>query len=409
MDFYEQLERSDLQRLEHPHLARDRGVRARALNRFASIFTRRLKPLKPLALVNGMPVYDLTQPPVGSRPFTRIMRTAFGFLVLRREARPLTLVLMTTGACNMRCAHCSAESYVKSGERSLSYEELCDVIDQFVELGGVSMVFSGGEPTLHPRLLDLVARVPADRAVATMFTNGSRLERGYVEELRSAGMFSMLVSIDDPEEAIHDERRRADGAYATALKAMETVREAGMLVGMSSYMTRPALLSGGFQQITRLAEDAGVHQLFLFDTVPTGALLRDREWVLRPADRARLRDWVKAYNGLPYGPGIMGQSWINSGEGCGCFAGFYQFYLTASGEMTPCDFTPISFGNVREEPLADLWRRMRASPEWSERFGDCRMQDPAFRRNTVDLLPQGESLPVRYGRIEELRAARGGS
>jgi len=371
------------------------------------LFRRRLKPLKPLAMVNGMVAYDLTQPPLGSEPSMRIMRTAFRHRFMRQEARPITMVLMTTAACNMHCRHCSAERTMKDGGNSLSYEELCDAIDQFIELGGASVVFSGGEPTLHPRLLDLVARIPADKAIATMFTNGSRIDRAYADELYSAGMFSVLTSIDSPDSCEHDANRNTEGAFDQAVRSARHVREAGMLAGLSSYMSRGNLVDGGFQKLTRLAEDVGVHQLFLFDAVPTGALLHDTEMILGPGNRAKLRDLVSSYNGLPYGPGIMGQSWVNSSEGCGCFAGFYQCYLTADGEFTPCDFTPISFGNVREAPLLDLWRAMRASPEWGKRFGECRMQDPDFRRENIDVIPDGEPLPVRYERVKSLGRERG--
>jgi len=409
VDFFDQLSREDLPRVAHPGLARDRRPASKAVMPLVRLFRRRLRPLKPLAMVNGMVAYDLTQPPLESEPSMRIMRTAFRHRFLRQEARPITMVMMTTGACNMRCRHCSAERTMKDGGNSLSYEELCDVIDQFVELGGASVVFSGGEPTLHPRLLDLVARVPADKAITAMFTNGSRIDPVYAQELYSAGMYSVLVSIDSPDACDHDARRRTDGAFDQAVKAAGAVREAGMLAGLSSYMSRGDLVSGGFQKLTRLAEDVGVHQLFLFDAVPTGALLHDTEMILGPGNRAKLRDMVSSYNGLPYGPGIMGQSWVNSSEGCGCFAGFYQCYLTADGEFTPCDFTPISFGNVREAPLLDLWRAMRDSPEWGRRFSECRMQDPEFRRTHIDVIPEEEPLPVRYDRVRQLgRGIAGG-
>jgi MoaA/NifB/PqqE/SkfB family radical SAM enzyme len=273
VDFFRQLERDDLPRVSHPGLARDRRRSSKALGPLLRLFRRRLEPLKPLALVNGMVAYDLTQPPLASQPSMRIMRTAFGHRFLRREARPITLVLMTTAACNMRCRHCSAERSMRSGGNALSYEELCDVIDQFIDMGGASVVFSGGEPTLHPRLLDLVARVPASEAIAVMFTNGSRLDAGLAGELQSAGLYSALVSIDSPEACEHDAGRNSPGAFEAGVEAARRVREAGMLAGLSSYMGRGALMDGGFQKLTRLAEDVGVHQLFLFDAVPTGALL----------------------------------------------------------------------------------------------------------------------------------------
>jgi MoaA/NifB/PqqE/SkfB family radical SAM enzyme len=101
----------------------------------------------------------------------------------------------------------------------------------------------------------------------------------------------------------------------------------------------------------------------------------------------------------------MGQSWVNSPEGFGCFAGFYQIYVNAQGYVCPCDFTPIHFGNVREEPLQVIFDRLRASEDWGQRFMDCRMQDDCFRERTVDLVPEGTPWPVSYETILELRRA----
>ena len=147
----------------------------------------------------------------------------------------------------------------------------------------------------------------------------------------------------------------------------------------------------------------------MFDAVPTGAFLNERDLVLSPDDRAAIRELVKAQNASPTGPAVMGQSWVNSPEGFGCFAGFYQLYVSANGDVAPCDFTPISFGNVRDEPLGKIWRRMRDSEEWGSRHNECRMQDPEFRRNTVDLVPEGTPWPVPYEALVELRAARDGA
>ena len=408
MDFFEQLKRTDLPAVQIPGIQRTRSFTDRVLNQYLRLFAHRLKPIKPLAMINGdMPVYDLTQPPLYSQAGARLLRTGFEHQVLKREPRPITMVIMLTKACDMHCRHCSAREYMRPGVESMDYEEICDLLDQFIELGGTSVVISGGEPTLHPRLMDVVARVPIDKAVVAMFTNGSRLDATMAAELRSAGLYAALVSLDSSVPEEHDDRRQRKGAYAQALRAVDAVLESGMLGGISTYMSRPDLERGGFDAMMRVAEDTGVHQIFIFDTVPTGALLKERELLLTPAHRAQLRDLVKEYNATPSGPAIMGQSWVNSSEGVGCFAGFYQMYVTAAGDLTPCDFTPITFGNVRKERLETIWRRMRASEDWGVRHPECRMQDTCFRRTTVDLLPDGADLPVPYARILELRKAAG--
>jgi len=406
MDFFEQLSRHDLPAIDYPFVRRATRLSDKLLGAYARRFFDRLKPMKPIALVNGMPAYDLTQPPLDSAPGARVLHTGFEYVFLKRKARPITMVVMLNSACNMHCRHCSARNYIHSGRRPLDTQELKALVDQFIELNGASVIFSGGEPTLHPNLLELIDYVPKDKAVVAMFTNGWNIP-DMASELRGAGLFGTLVSIDSADPDTHDRCRGKEGAFRQGMKALESLEAEGMLAGVSSYMTKPDLLDGGFDRILHLADRMKAHQLFLFDTVPTGALLNEKELLLHPEDRANLRELVKKQNASPTGPAIMGQSWVNSAEGFGCFAGFYQLYVTASGEVTPCDFTPVSFGNVAQEPLDRIWDRMRASPEWGVRHSECRMQDPAFRARTTDLLPQGEELPVRYERLEELRGGKG--
>ena len=42
----------------------------------------------------------------------------------------------------------------------------------------------------------------------------------------------------------------------------------------------------------------------------------------------------------------------------GCGAGFHHLFIDAIGNVCPCDLTPLSFGNVFEEPLEKIWLKM---------------------------------------------------
>ena len=406
MNFFEHLQRSDLPRVEYPFVSRSKRLGDRLLSTYLKRFNSRLQPMKPIALVNGMATYDLTQPPMESEAGSRVLRSGFDYVVRKKPASPIAMVFMLNAACNMKCLHCSARNHMGPDRKPLEYAEIIDLADQFVEMGGSAFVITGGEPTLHPRLLDIIDHVDKSKAVVSMFTNGFKIEE-MADELLSAGLFSALVSLDSDQAAVHDERRQTAGAFDQAVNGVKRMRELGALVGISTYMTRPDLHDGYFDRVVDLGTGLGVQQIFMFDCVPTGAMLHERERVLTPDDRAHLRELVKGQNAAPSGPAIMGQSWVNSPEGFGCFAGFHQLYVTATGDVAPCDFTPITFGNVREERLQVVWDRMRASEEWGERFMDCRMQDPEFRANTVDLLgDDNDTWPVPYEKILELRAER---
>ena len=51
---------------------------------------------------------------------------------------------------------------------------------------------------------------------------------------------------------------------------------------------------------------------------------------------------------------------IRESEGrFGCGAGNQHSYISASGELYPCDFVPMNFGNVKEESIKGLWIEMK--------------------------------------------------
>ena len=86
-----------------------------------------------------------------------------------------------------------------------------------------------------------------------------------------------------------------------------------------------------------------------FGTVGTGVaklLLEDRKHLLTPEDQAELCRIEDEYNKDHEPPLVITQAHVNGPTGVGCYAGWCQFYMTAYGDVTPCDFTPLSFGNA---------------------------------------------------------------
>ena len=62
------------------------------------------------------------------------------------------------------------------------------------------MCLTGGEPSLHPRLTDLVSRLTAlGFRRRMMITNGFKLTRELVESLNASGLTDMQISVDGVE------------------------------------------------------------------------------------------------------------------------------------------------------------------------------------------------------------------
>ncbi|MHA2123558.1 MAG: SPASM domain-containing protein, partial [Promethearchaeota archaeon] len=96
-------------------------------------------------------------------------------------------------------------------------------------------------------------------------------------------------------------------------------------------------------------------------------------------------------------PPLSSQAWQNSVEaylsGIGCLAANIQFYASAYGEISPCDFSPLSFGNIRKESLKTIWMRLVKHPAFNHKSPFCRMQNKEFRHFYIDPIPDDAPLP----------------
>lgn len=119
-----------------------------------------------------------------------------------RHIRYLRISL--TDRCNLRCVYCMPEQMVfMPREELLTDDEIVRLARLFAELGFDKIRLTGGEPTVRPHLVELVARMAALPGIReiSMTTNGLRL-KALAEPLARAGLKRVNVSLDtlDPEK-----------------------------------------------------------------------------------------------------------------------------------------------------------------------------------------------------------------
>ena len=111
------------------------------------------------------------------------------------------LRISITDACNFACIYCHREG-IEPGpsgrqERQMKPEELGRIARVAVQLGITKLKLTGGEPTLRPDVVDVVAELGAVEGVEdlSMTTNGSRLA-DLAHELAEAGLNRVNISLD---------------------------------------------------------------------------------------------------------------------------------------------------------------------------------------------------------------------
>ena len=353
----------------------------------------------------GKMVANTFAPPVGSRPMFRALKGLIKSQLMPYPF-PVAMTFAVTYRCQCNCVHCSAGKHLKENMKELSTEEAKKLIDDAQKLGVTIIAFTGGEPLVREDIFELISHVDKRKAMPVMFTNGQFLTDGNVEKLTEAGLYSLFLSIDNPNPEEHDKLRGMPGLFKTAIEGLKKVKSKGIFAGFSSYATRSGTEKGLYKKIHDLAIELGLHNIILFDCVPTGNMIHDTSEMLT----FELRDELHKYSAEVFKnkiiPPLSSQAWQNSVEaylsGIGCLAANIQLYASAYGDIAPCDFTPLSFGNIRNEPLKKIWMRMVKHPAYNHRSPFCRMQNKEFRHFYIDPIPDDAYLPYHINKLPRI-------
>jgi MoaA/NifB/PqqE/SkfB family radical SAM enzyme len=189
---------------------------------------------------------------VGNDDEWLVEHTSEGVLLRPDSLRKIYVEL--SGHCNLQCAMCprSAWAFTSGFMADDCYERLLAGLP-LAEPGRVTLAFGGfGEPTLHPRFLDLIALARRDARRIELITNGTTMDRELARALVSLGVAQVTVSIDGGDDESYAAMRGA--SRRAVLDALAVLREESrrgrtrLLVGVASVATRrnvaslPALL-----------------------------------------------------------------------------------------------------------------------------------------------------------------------
>jgi MoaA/NifB/PqqE/SkfB family radical SAM enzyme len=115
----------------------------------------------------------------------------------RLRYSPFLAQLVIIRRCNLSCSYCSEFDKVSN---PIPTEILQERLRKLKSLGTFGVSLTGGEPTLHPQLPDLISTCRKLGFFRTgMISNGFLLQPQLIEALNAAGLQEMQISIDGVE------------------------------------------------------------------------------------------------------------------------------------------------------------------------------------------------------------------
>jgi MoaA/NifB/PqqE/SkfB family radical SAM enzyme len=318
---------------------------------------------------------------------------------MTKKRIPQQVSIAVTGRCPCNCYFCCAKGI--QIEPELSLKEIKRIIDQAIDMGSHLLTFDGGEPLLRKDLFEIISYASRKPVITVLFTNGLYLEKEVAFKLKEAGLYTLQISIDSPYEEEHDQIRTIPGIFQKATLGAKYAVEAGIITSIF-YVARPE--NSDFKtlyDLLDLGKRLNIHEISIYDIMAIGNWLTHEAETLTDEDRKRTITLHKEVNSPNQkGPKIMAFSYLEGVERFGCMGGRKWIHFTPTGEGIPCSYTPLSFGNIREKSLKEIWKNMQSHPEIKIECRTCMVQDKEFRKNYIYSIPKDAKLPYPINKIK---------
>ncbi|MEO0095559.1 MAG: radical SAM protein [candidate division WOR-3 bacterium] len=332
-------------------------------------------------------------PPIPSESFRRHLRHYSNKFILRNGNSFFGQAFIAVNRkCPFNCWYCSAGN---TQDNELSLEELDGVISLFKDWGASTIVFTGGEPLLRDDIDILISKYHEDLSFVIL-TSGYGLSVKRAKRLKDNGLFSISISLDHFDPKINDRSRGREGAFDIALDAIKNAKSAGLYTVVQTVATSELLRDGETERFIDFVKNLDVDELFLLEPLCTGRLFsKEKDIYLNSEEIERLKllhiQSAREKDGLK----VITSPFIEDTEKFGCGAGTQHIYVDTSGDLWPCNFLPVSLGNLLREPEAV---KIRLKKYFSKPCGFCILKK--YHKELLKYYDNG--LPIKFECIEKI-------
>ncbi len=262
---------------------------------------------------------------------------------------PNLMVISPTMRCNLNCTGCYSGLYTKDGE--LSEDDMINILDQARDMGIYFIVISGGEPYVMKKTLLRMFERYNDMFFLT-YTNGTFFDEETVNELARLGNVAPAISLEGWKEETDD--RRGEGMWEKINGAMDRLRDAGVLFGISVTYTKHNIDTITDEKFIEYFMNKGAIFGWYFMFMPVG---KDPILDLVPTPEQRIFTGKSIERLRNKYPMFLADFWNDGPAVGGCLAGGRQYlHILNSGFVEPCVFVHFHAPehNIREKSIIEV-------------------------------------------------------
>ena len=151
----------------------------------------------------------------------------------RGEYFPPFLYVSIINSCNLRCQGCWVD--VAAKQEIIQPEAFHKLVKEARQMGNSFFGIVGGEPFMHPHLLDMLAEHPD--CYFQIFTNGQFITDERAKRMRQLGNISPLISVEGTQ-IVSDERRGRKDVLSKTLEGLQNCLKNKVLTGVCTSLCK---------------------------------------------------------------------------------------------------------------------------------------------------------------------------
>jgi radical SAM protein with 4Fe4S-binding SPASM domain len=294
-------------------------------------------------------------------------------LSLEKEKRfsPMYTSICITEECNLKCVHC----YQKNDRKTMEYEKLTKILDDLKNNNILHLTITGGEPLIHPEIINILKYMKKLKFAVTLQTNGILINQGLLNELKEIldnKTDTIQVSLEGSTAEIHNKQRHKGFEEIISNIKLLVNNNFNVIINITPTTNNQYDIYNTFV----LANELNVSG---FQATPLAYLGKGNSY-LEPDREAVIKQEYKILSykstNTKYFGGVSGEllhlmeipyfrqalsKMFDTSEKINtytCDAGIFKMHIGVDYEIFPCVFAQneeLSLGNLRDSSFKEIW------------------------------------------------------
>lgn len=302
--------------------------------------------------------------------------------------------------CPNRCIYCSSHSNPQA-THIIPFEIIKNVIDDAKSLGCKTVCLSGGEPFLHPQILDIISYIAKQQLICYVYTSGiymkdevySSLPNEYIEAIR--GMVDKVIfNVEADSSALYDQIMGTDvGGFDMMKKSINDCVSSGLVV--ETHVVPMQVNFKHLKSIFEMCYQLGVSKVSILRLVLQGRALENLSLVKLTGEESReVTKLIKALKEAYKGKVRIGLPYSDSNCRIYCKAASDKINVRYDGNVYPCE--------VFKDDLLNAKLGCEPDNVWKDSFYDLYQNSPYLNvvRKSIEVFKKEDGDETCYGQFK---------